>query len=109
MFEGLAHVGHWENEQDANWKVLVENFNECYHCPVAHPQFSRLLAVDPDHYALETARWTSRAVVPLRPGGAQAVADYPEGGNELGAIRARLAGVHAQPKSRAAARERVLV
>jgi phenylpropionate dioxygenase-like ring-hydroxylating dioxygenase large terminal subunit len=83
VFEGLAHVGRWESEQDANWKVLVENFNECYHCPVAHPEFSRLLAVDPDHYALETTQWTSRAVVPLRPGGRQAVADYPEGGNEL--------------------------
>ncbi len=80
----LEHAGHWESEQAANWKVLVENFNECYHCPTAHQQFSQLLAVDPEHYLIETARWTSRAVVPLRPNGAQAVAGYPEGENDKG-------------------------
>ncbi len=26
---------------DANWKLLVENYNECYHCTAAHPEFSR--------------------------------------------------------------------
>jgi Rieske 2Fe-2S family protein len=25
----------------ANWKLLVENYNECYHCASAHPEFSR--------------------------------------------------------------------
>lgn len=25
----------------ANWKLLVENYNECYHCSSAHPEFSR--------------------------------------------------------------------
>jgi phenylpropionate dioxygenase-like ring-hydroxylating dioxygenase large terminal subunit len=84
QFDGLVHAGHWENEQAANWKVLVENFNECYHCPVAHPDFSRLLAVDPDHYRLETSRWTSRAVVPLRAGGVNAVDGYPDGENDKG-------------------------
>src|SRR5213080_4985670 len=28
---------------NANWKIVVENFLECYHCPVAHQSFSRLL------------------------------------------------------------------
>nr|NIR29049.1 aromatic ring-hydroxylating dioxygenase subunit alpha [Gammaproteobacteria bacterium]NIR82970.1 aromatic ring-hydroxylating dioxygenase subunit alpha [Gammaproteobacteria bacterium]NIR90335.1 aromatic ring-hydroxylating dioxygenase subunit alpha [Gammaproteobacteria bacterium]NIU04116.1 aromatic ring-hydroxylating dioxygenase subunit alpha [Gammaproteobacteria bacterium]NIV51412.1 Rieske 2Fe-2S domain-containing protein [Gammaproteobacteria bacterium] len=31
---------HSEDVQ-ANWKVAVENYNECYHCPVVHPTFSR--------------------------------------------------------------------
>ena len=31
----------------ANWKIAVENYLECYHCPVAHPGFSRLVDVDP--------------------------------------------------------------
>lgn len=22
---------------DANWKALIDNYNECYHCPTAHP------------------------------------------------------------------------
>jgi choline monooxygenase len=37
----------------ANWKIAVENYLECYHCPVAHPAFSRLVDVDPTAYALE--------------------------------------------------------
>ncbi|HWQ00566.1 MAG TPA: aromatic ring-hydroxylating dioxygenase subunit alpha [Gaiellaceae bacterium] len=38
---------------DANWKIAVENYLECYHCPVAHPGFSRLVDVDPDSYVLD--------------------------------------------------------
>jgi choline monooxygenase len=38
---------------EANWKVAVENYLECYHCPVAHKAFSALVDVDPDSYRLE--------------------------------------------------------
>ena len=34
----------------ANWKLVVDNYLECYHCPVAHPGFSR--AFDVDDYTL---------------------------------------------------------
>ena len=27
----------------ANWKVVLDNYLECYHCPVAHPGFSDLI------------------------------------------------------------------
>jgi choline monooxygenase len=54
---------------EANWKIAVENFLECYHCPVAHKSFSRLIDVDPDQYALATARWTSSQLGPVNPGG----------------------------------------
>ncbi len=27
----------------ANWKSLVENFTECYHCPTLHPELTRAL------------------------------------------------------------------
>jgi choline monooxygenase len=50
---------------DANWKVVVENFLECYHCPVAHKTFSRLIDVDPDTYALSTSRWSSSQLGPV--------------------------------------------
>ena len=42
-------------ELAANWKVAVENYLECYHCPVAHKGFSALVDVDPDAYRLEVA------------------------------------------------------
>ncbi|CAG8882774.1 unnamed protein product [Penicillium egyptiacum] len=28
---------YWEMELDANWKCLIENYNECYHCATSHP------------------------------------------------------------------------
>ncbi|MBA3718546.1 MAG: aromatic ring-hydroxylating dioxygenase subunit alpha [Actinobacteria bacterium] len=44
---------------EANWKVVIENYLECYHCPTAHPDFSRAVDVHPDRYELETADWSS--------------------------------------------------
>ncbi len=38
---------------NANWKIVVENFLECYHCPTAHPSFSETVDVHPDRYKLE--------------------------------------------------------
>src|SRR5215212_2365267 len=37
-------------EIQANWKLVVDNYLECYHCPVAHPGFSQ--AFDLDDYTL---------------------------------------------------------
>lgn len=36
----------------ANWKSVVDNFLECYHCPVAHKGFSSM--IDMDTYQVET-------------------------------------------------------
>lgn len=36
----------FEIEGDANWKLCVDNFNECYHCPTAHPTIPTLLDVE---------------------------------------------------------------
>ena len=58
-----------EIEVAANWKLVVENFLECYHCPVAHKSFSRLLDVEPDAYLLTTGRWTSSQFAPVHEGG----------------------------------------
>lgn len=30
----------------ANWKVIAENYSECYHCPGVHPQLNRLSPYD---------------------------------------------------------------
>jgi len=30
------------SEVAANWKILVENYNECLHCPTVHPELSRV-------------------------------------------------------------------
>ena len=44
---------HHEWEVRSNWKIAMENFLECYHCPVAHPGFSKVIDIDPDAYELE--------------------------------------------------------
>lgn len=35
-----------EYDVAANWKIVVDNYLECYHCPVAHPSFSALIDVN---------------------------------------------------------------
>jgi choline monooxygenase len=51
--DALAFHHRSEYSLQANWKVLVENFLECYHCAVAHPGFSDVIDVDPEAYRLE--------------------------------------------------------
>jgi choline monooxygenase len=53
-------------ELAANWKAVVENYLECYHCPTAHPGFSKLIDVDPDAYTLESGEWFSSQVGRVR-------------------------------------------
>jgi len=51
--DGLVFHSRVEFGADANWKIVVENFLECYHCATAHPAFSAAVDVDPDRYVLE--------------------------------------------------------
>ncbi len=30
---------------NANWKVMLDNFLECYHCQMAHPEFNEMMAI----------------------------------------------------------------
>ncbi|GFF68446.1 hypothetical protein IFM47457_02067 [Aspergillus lentulus] len=32
----------WQMAGDYNWKTLADNYNECYHCTVAHPDVAKL-------------------------------------------------------------------
>ena len=41
----------------ANWKVVVDNFLECYHCDKAHPDFCDLFEMSA--YQTEIGRWWS--------------------------------------------------
>ena len=42
-----ARVAHRQMYSvDANWKLATENYQECYHCTPAHPEFSRLHATE---------------------------------------------------------------
>ena len=50
----LVFYTRWDTELEANWKVVCENFLECYHCSVAHPQLADMLDVSAEAYALST-------------------------------------------------------
>jgi Rieske 2Fe-2S family protein len=58
MFAPLAgKFAHWnlsklrlarrlEYDVRANWKLIFENYSECYHCPRVHPELSKLTPYD---------------------------------------------------------------
>jgi Rieske 2Fe-2S family protein len=35
-----------EYDVRANWKLIFENYSECYHCPLVHPELSKLTPYD---------------------------------------------------------------
>jgi choline monooxygenase len=71
-FAGLRHARRVEWNVEANWKVAVENYLECYHCPVAHPGLAELFDVSAGAYGLHQAEgfsWQTGPVRERRPGG----------------------------------------
>jgi phenylpropionate dioxygenase-like ring-hydroxylating dioxygenase large terminal subunit len=65
----LQHHGRAESVVDANWKLVAENFLECYHCAVAHPGFSALVDVSPEAYELASGESFSSQFGPVREHG----------------------------------------
>jgi Rieske 2Fe-2S family protein len=39
---GLRVAAHIEYDVKANWKLIVQNYSECYHCPLIHPDLAHL-------------------------------------------------------------------
>ena len=61
----LDNLELWSRDEwgsEANWKTMLENFLECYHCQVAHPGFSAAIDVDQDSYKLTSHEWFSSQV-----------------------------------------------
>jgi choline monooxygenase len=48
----------------ANWKIVVENFLECYHCAIAHKGFANL--IDLNEYTITPHRYCSTQRGPLK-------------------------------------------
>ena len=47
----------------ANWKIVVDNYLECYHCTKAHPAFANL--IDMKHYQIDVYSFWSRQYAPI--------------------------------------------
>jgi ferredoxin-NADP reductase len=52
---------------EANWKTMLENYLECYHCAVAHPGFSAAIDVKQENYDLTMHGWFASQVGQVRP------------------------------------------
>ena len=50
----------------SNWKVWIENFNECYHCAVAHPEFTKLVHTNRRYEVERLGTYSVGHRVPLR-------------------------------------------
>ncbi len=42
----------------ANWKAIVENYSECYHCPGVHPELNRITPYNLGEYLPGEGPWT---------------------------------------------------
>jgi Rieske 2Fe-2S family protein len=40
--ENLKRGGRVEYDVVANWKIICENYSECYHCPTIHPELNKI-------------------------------------------------------------------
>ncbi|MBV8258286.1 MAG: aromatic ring-hydroxylating dioxygenase subunit alpha [Actinobacteria bacterium] len=67
--DALVHHTRWETELAANWKIVCENFLECYHCQVAHPGFAEVIDVSAEAYALDASGRLSSQYGPIRESG----------------------------------------
>ena len=66
MSTAIRFHSHHEWPIEANWKIVMENFLECYHCPTAHPGFSKVIDVSPDSYLLQVHATFSSQIAPVR-------------------------------------------
>jgi Rieske 2Fe-2S family protein len=54
---GLRRAQRIEYDVAANWKALIENYEECYHCPGVHPQLNTITPYDLGAYLTGDGPW----------------------------------------------------
>ena len=73
----------------ANWKLVVDNFRECYHCAPAHPEYTMVNAyvraqdLDPAGYEAPTRAWEQKTAALGHPVG-QSGGDHGDRRQPLG-------------------------
>jgi phenylpropionate dioxygenase-like ring-hydroxylating dioxygenase large terminal subunit len=71
VLDTLQPYSREEWQSYANWKTMLENYLECYHCTVAHPGFNAAIDVRPDAYTLIAHGWFSSQSGQVRPSALQ--------------------------------------
>jgi phenylpropionate dioxygenase-like ring-hydroxylating dioxygenase large terminal subunit len=79
--ETLVYAGRLSFQVNANWKNVVENFQECYHCPPAHPALVELF----DHGIYQTKNYAicSSHIAPAREENSAYKVDRTQQGAQL--------------------------
>jgi glycine betaine catabolism A len=95
--ERLRLADRHSYEVAANWKVVAENYHECYHCPLIHPELCQVTPpTSGDNYDLPGA-WIGGSML-LRDGMATMSLDGASGGTPIpGAPADRVEYVHLLP------------
>ena len=68
-----------EYEIAANWKLIVENYDECFHCPSIHPELCQVSDPDSGTFVVGTGLWLGGTMW-LRDGVATMSLDGRSGG-----------------------------
>lgn len=55
--ERLVRVARHSYDVTANWKLLTENYHECYHCTSIHPELCEVTPVDSGRDSLPDGLW----------------------------------------------------
>jgi Rieske 2Fe-2S family protein len=62
----LVTAARHDYDVAANWKLIVENFHECYHCPSIHPELCRMSPPDSGRNMRPGGAWAGGSME-LRP------------------------------------------
>jgi phenylpropionate dioxygenase-like ring-hydroxylating dioxygenase large terminal subunit len=90
---GLRRRQRFSYALAANWKIHLENYLECYHCPVAHPGFSAVMDVGPGRYELTATAHRLSHRAPVRPAAAAGAAGLAAGSVTAGSYHLLLPNV----------------
>jgi Rieske 2Fe-2S family protein len=71
-----------EYDVEANWKVIVENYQECYHCPSIHPELCQISPPDSGDNLPPQGDWVGGSMV-LREHAATMSLDGSSGGSVI--------------------------
>ncbi len=86
--ERLTRLATHAYDVAANWKIVVENYHECYHCPLIHPELCRVSPPDSgENYALSGA-WVGGRM-DLRSGTATMSLDGRSAGRPIAGVDPR--------------------
>ena len=55
----LRRARRIEYEVGANWKVIAENYSECYHCPGVHPQLNKITPYNLGNWIPTDGPWSA--------------------------------------------------